>query len=161
MSASKVLSSSVAPATDLVVVHSVGGNLTKGTLEWETVSESVIPPTPLPDVLHIKCSGSTEEKVVPLSDTKAVFLVKTHEGDNEHEEVKFFETVTPNHVWARIQFADGEVLEGRAENSPRLLFDPGIWLQPFDMTGNNSLVYIPKSSIIDFHILGVAEIGRP
>ena len=51
MSASKVLSSSGAPATDLVVVHSVGKHVTKGTLEWETVSESVIPPTPLPDIL--------------------------------------------------------------------------------------------------------------
>ena len=159
MSTSKVLSSSVAAATDLVVVHRVGGHLTKGTLEWETVSQSVIPPTPLPDVLRIKCGSSTEDKVVSLGEAKAVFFVKTHEGDNEHEEVKFFQDVTANYVWARIQFADGEVLEGRAENSPRLLFDPGIWLQPFDMTGNNSLVYIPKSSIIDFHILGVAEIG--
>jgi hypothetical protein len=34
MSASKVSSSSVAAATDLVVVHSVEGHLTNGTLEW-------------------------------------------------------------------------------------------------------------------------------
>ena len=158
MSVSKVLPGNGSAGNDLVVVHGAGGHLTKGTLEWNAVSESVIPASPLPGVLRIKCSTSGEDKVVPLDEAKAVFFVKTQEGNNVHEEVKFFEYVTPNYVWVRVQFVDGEVLEGRTENSCRLLFDPGIWLQPFDMTGNNSLVYIPRSAVINFHIVGTSQV---
>src|SRR5271165_4185380 len=56
----------------------------------------------------------------------------------------------------RIRFPDGEVLEGRTENDARLPFDAGIWLRPFDSTGNNVLVYVPKSSVVEFHVMGVA-----
>ena len=141
---------------NLVVVHTASG-LTKGTLEWHARLECEIPPTPLPDELHIKCASSGEDKIIPVCETKAVFFVKNQKGNQEYDEVKFFAGVTPDYLWVRVQFADGEVLEGRAENSLRLLFDPGIWLQPLDIITNNVLVYIPKSSVVDFHIMGVTD----
>jgi len=147
----------VATGNDLVVVHSASGSLTKGILEFKASSESVIPPAPLPEALHIKCGAAGEDKVIPLCETKAVFFVKEQDGNREHDEVKFFSDVTPQCLWIRVQFPDGEVLEGRTENSRRLLFDPGIWLQPFDTITNNFLVYIPKSSVVAFHIMGVTD----
>jgi len=161
VSIDKVASGMAAASIELVVVHSTGGALTKGTLQWNPSSEWVIPPIPLPEELRIKCGASGEERVIPLCETKAVFFVKKQEGDQAHDEVKFFADVTPEYVWIRVEFADGELLEGRTENSRRLLFDPGIWLQPFDTLTNNVLVYIPKSSIIDVHIMGVTDSLRP
>lgn len=160
MSRNEVASSTIAAGIDLVVVHSTGGCLTKGTLEWNPYSEWVIPPVPLPEELRIKCETSGKEEVIPLCETKAVFFVKKQEGNQEHDEVKFFSDVTPEYVWIRVEFADGELLEGQTENSCRLLFDPGLWLQPFDTTTNNVLVYIPKSSMIGFHIMGVTDSRR-
>jgi len=87
---------------------------------------------------------------------KAVFFVKRHEGAHDHEEVKFFSDVAATDLWIRVKFADGEVLEGQAQNDMRLLVDPGIWLRPFDSTGNNVLVYVPKCSVAEFHVMGVA-----
>lgn len=141
---------------ELVVVHRMDGTLRRGILEWDTTTKQVVPPDPLPDVLHIRCENQDECSLVQVSETKAVFLVKRHEGAFDHDEVKFFSDVAATDLWIRIQFADGEVVEGRTKNNARLLFDSGIWLRPFDSTGNNVLVYVPKSSVVEFHVMGVA-----
>ena len=96
---------------ELVVVHRMDGTLSRGILEWDTTTRQVVPPAPLPEVLHIRCDNQDECSLV---------------------------------------------VEGRTENDARLLFDSGIWLRPFDSTGNNILVYVPKSSVVEFHVMGVA-----
>ena len=155
---------SVPPANtnqdDLVVVHRVDGTLTRGTLEWDTNAGQLVPRAPLPEVLHIRCETQDEYSLVRLSDMKAIFFVKRHEGALDHDEVKFFSDISATDLWIRVRFADGEVLEGRTENDARLLVDPGVWLRPFDSTGNNVLVYVPKSSVVEFHVMGVA-VHRP
>jgi hypothetical protein len=141
---------------DLVVLHRIDGTLRRGILEWETPRERLVPPAPLPDALHIRGENEGESHLVQLSDMKAVFFVKRHEGTLDHDEVKFFSNIPATDLWIRVEFADGEVLEGRTENNARLLFDAGVWLRPFDSTGNNVLVYVPKSSVVEFHVMGVA-----
>ena len=116
-------------------------------------------PSRLPDELHIKCGISREDKIIPVCETKAVFFVKNQEGNQEYDEVKFFAGVTPDYRRVRIQFADGEALEGLAEERLGLLFDPGLCLRPLDIISNNFLVYIPKSSVVDFHITRVTDFG--
>ena len=143
-------------SSDLVVVHRTNGTLIKGLLEWDAVNNHVIPPSPLPDALHIRGEASGEYSTIQVSEAKAVFFVKQHEGAIDHDEVKFFSDMAATDLWIRIRFADGEVLEGQTHNGTRLLLDPGIWLRPFDSTGNNTLVYVPKSSVVEFHVMGVA-----
>jgi len=148
------------PATlvsgELVVVHKTDGTLVKGVLQWSPSGGHVVPPSPLPAVLHILGEAPGQCFLVPAGEMKAVFFVKRHEGAHDHEEVKFFSDVAATDLWIRVKFADGEVLEGQAQNDMRLLVDPGIWLRPFDSTGNNVLVYVPKCSVAEFHVMGVA-----
>lgn len=141
---------------DLVVLHRIDGTLRRGILEWETPRESLVPPAPLPEALHIRGENEGESRIVQLSEMKAIFFVKRHEGIVDHDEVKFFSDIPATDLWIRVEFADGEKLEGRTENNTRLLFDSGVWLRPFDSTGNNVLVYVPKSSVVKFHVMGVA-----
>ena len=140
----------------LVVVHRTNGTLIKGLLDWDAVIDHVTPPPPLPESLRIRGTASAECSTIQTSEAKAVFFVKQHDGALDHDEVKFFADMAPTDLWIRIRFADGEVLEGQTHNDTRLLFDPGIWLRPFDSTGNNILVYVPKSSVVEFHVMGVA-----
>jgi len=152
-------SSTTPPATfsqELIVVHKTDGTLVKGFLEWDAKSEHVVPPLPLPGALHIRGDVSGECFLVCASEAKAVFFVKRHDGSLDHDEVKFFSDIEATDLWIRIRFADGEVLEGQTRNDMRLLVDPGVWLRPFDSTGNNVLVYVPKSSVVDFNVMGVA-----
>jgi len=141
--------------TELVVVHKSDGSLIKGWVDLADDGALVVPASPLPHLLRVRGNEGVSE-VVELSDTKAVFFVKRHEGDLDHDEVKFFSNVQAADVWVRIRFADGEVMEGETHNDMRILLDPGIWLRPFDGTANNKLIYVPKSSMLEFHIMGVA-----
>jgi Family of unknown function (DUF6982) len=149
-----------ASATELVVIHKVDGALVKGILEWDGDTGHLVPPSPMPQVLRVRSEISGESFLIEASETKAVFFVKGHEGTLDHDEVKFFSDIAATDLWIRIHFADGEVLEGRTHNDTRLLLDSGVWLRPFDSTGNNVLVYVPKSSVVEFHVMGVA-IHRP
>jgi hypothetical protein len=146
--------------SELVVVHRLDGTLNRGLLEWDTTTSHVVPPAPLPEILQIRCDNQGAASLVQVSELKAIFFVKRHEGALDHDEVKFFSDVAATDLWIRVRFADGEVLEGRTHNNSRLLFDAGIWLRPFDSTGNNVLVYVPKSSVVEFHVMGVA-VHRP
>jgi len=128
----------------------------KGLLEWDEADGLGIPVSPLPQGLHIRGETSGECWLVQLSEAKAVFFVKQREGILDHDEVKFFADLVATDLWVRIRFADGEVLEGQTRNDTRLLLEPGVWLRPFDSTGNNVLVYVPKSSVVEFHVMGVA-----
>ena len=141
---------------ELVVIRRTDGTVIKGLLEWDADDEHVVPTVPLPEALYLRTEGSGERFLVRASQTKAVFFVKEHEGSPDHDEVKFFSDVAATDLWIRIRFADGEVLEGQTQNDTRLLFDSGIWLRPFDRTGNNVLVYVPKCSVAEFHVMGVA-----
>ncbi len=147
-------------STELVVVHKGDGALVKGLLEWDVGTEDVVPLSSLPQILHVRGETSGERFLIETTGTKAVFFVKEHEGTLDHDEVKFFTDVAATDLWIRIRFADGEVLEGQTQNDTRLLLDSGVWLRPFDSTGNNILVYVPKSSVVEFHVMGVA-IHRP
>ncbi len=143
-------------SSELVVVHRRNGTLVKGTLDLDRPGDHIIPPAPLPEAIHIRGELSRESALIHVSEAKAVFFVKHHEGALDHDEVKFFSDVAATDLWIRIRFADGEVLEGQTHNDTRLLLDCGIWLRPFDSTGNNVLVYVPKSSVVEFHVMGVA-----
>ena len=84
-----------------------------------------------------------------------MFFVKQHEGNEDHEEVRFFSEIAATDVLIRVRFSDGEVIEGQAKNDRRLLVDAGVWLKPLDTTSNNILIYVPKSAVAEFHVMGV------
>jgi hypothetical protein len=58
----------------------------------------------------------------------------------------------------RVQFLDGEIMEGIVHNSMRYLIDPGFFLMPTDPLGNNKLVYVLKSWLIDHRVLGMRKL---
>lgn len=140
-----------------VVVHTNEGKLVKGALQWDVSSYLTVPLLPLPDVLHIRDKTAGTSSMVHLSDTKAVFFVRSHEGDAEHEEMKFFVDPAASDLWIRVRLLDGEELEGRTDNNIRLLLGSGFWLRPTDSTANNLLVYVPKTSAVEFHVTGVEK----
>ena len=139
----------------LVVVHTDERAVVKGTLQWDVSDDLTVPALPLPDVLHIQHESAGTSSMVRLSDAKAVFLVRSHEGDPAHEEMKFLLNPSASDLWIQVRLLDGEVLEGRTDNSIRLLCGSGFWLRPTDCTANNVLVYVPKTSAVEFHVMGV------
>lgn len=138
----------------LVVVHKKDGTLVKGVLQWHDAYLHGGPLPQLRDDLHIQPETKSESVTVRLDEVKAIFFVRTHEGYVGYDEVKFFADRVASELWVRVQLFDGETLEGRTENSARMLVEPGFWLRPTDCTANNVLVYVPKASAVEFHVMG-------
>ena len=152
-----------APQQRRVVVHR-NGKTERGFLSdsrWQNLEEILRSPSiGFPDFLPLTRDGSSETVEIPVSQAKAVFFVKSFEGCREQLTVHFHsDDGVAGGLWVRVRFKDGEIVEGIVYNSSRYLVDPGFFLRPSDPESNNELIYILKSAIDEFQVIGVREIG--
>jgi len=143
-----------------VVAHLNDGRLVKGHTD-------VVPATDLDFLLkHSPFSMPAEVKVrtldanrtitIPLSSLKALFFVKSFEGSDSYREIKFFEGHPAiEGLWVRMKYRDGEWTEGVIRNSQHFLVEPGFLVKPPDTQCNNEMVYVVKTSLLEFQVLGV------
>lgn len=133
-----------------VIVRRVDGEILKGyadqSLDPVKGKESSVTVTSL-----------TEELItVPKSEIKALFFVRKFSGNKEYAEVKFFESQPRiDGLWVRVYFFDNEAIEGIVANSINFLIEDGFYLKPPDPNSNNRLMYVVKSALKDFTVLGV------
>ncbi|WP_353073474.1 DUF6982 domain-containing protein [Tunturiibacter gelidoferens] len=113
------------------------------------------------DSIRLKLLGSDTIEDVPTRDAKAVFFVKTFDGDLRHRALHFHEhaPVVPG-LWVRVYFYDGEMIEGIISNTRDFVLESGFFLRPTDPNGNNTLVYVLKGGLKDFHVLGMRNVPR-
>ncbi|SRR6266568_4663685 len=92
---------------------------------------------------------------IDWSQVKAVFFVASFQGDSERDSVRFY-TSGPEiqSIWVEIGFNDGEVIEGCVRNSLDHLRDDGFFLCPSSPESNNLLMYVNKSAIVSYRVLG-------
>ncbi|MGA9070033.1 MAG: hypothetical protein WB424_07255, partial [Terracidiphilus sp.] len=135
----------------------------KGYLDspsWKTVEEMLShAPHGSPESFRVRSieTGIVEE--VSADAIKAVFYVNSFEGDSKHEILNFHSRAPIVHgIWMRLQFRDGEVMEGIVYNSIRYLVDPGFFLLPTDPDSNNRLVYVRKDWLADHRVLGLRKL---
>lgn len=118
------------------------------------------PHSPL-DVMRLTMidTGAVEE--ISTREAKAVFFVKTFDGDTRHKPLHFHQNlpVVPG-LWVRIHFHDDETVEGIISNSGDFVLEEGFFLIPTDPNGNNRLVYVNKSGLKDFCVLGMRNPPR-
>jgi hypothetical protein len=141
-----------------VVAHLRGGKLIKGdtnTLPAEDPRDLLeLNPADLPQRITVRSDG--KDVTVECSQLKALFFVRSLEGKNTYDELKFFESHPPiEGLWVRLKFYDGETTEGVVRNSLQVLTSPGFLLKPPDPASNNQAVYVPKESLAEFRVLGV------
>jgi uncharacterized protein DUF6982 len=146
------------------VVIQFGDSIAKGYLEpqrFNSIEEILrnAPDSP-PRSFRVRLVGSDTVQEISTTDAKAVFYVNDFEGDREHRPLQFH-TPSPivHGIWVRVEFLDGEVMEGIVHNSLRFLVDPGFFLVPTDPDSNNQLVYVMKSWLKDHRVLGVRKLS--
>lgn len=143
-----------------VVAHLREGKLVKGYTDavGATDLESLIrqEPVALPRMIAVRLAESRKTVSLPLNSLKALFFVKSFEGRKEYKEVKFFDAHPPiEGLWVRLKFFDNEATEGVVRNSLDMLLNPGFFVKPPDPDSNNEFLYVVKSSLIEFQVLGV------
>ncbi len=98
--------------------------------------------------------GAMQE--ITIADAKAIFFVSTFDGDMAHQALHFHQNapILPG-LWVRVEFQDGEQVEGFISNSPDFVLQDGFFLLPTDPDGNNRLIYVLKSQLKGFSVLGI------
>ena len=145
------------------VVIQFGTKTIKGHLElpaWDTIEELLNnAPVSFPETFRIRRLDSDVVEEISIADIKAIFYVNSFDGDSDHKELNFHSRAPIVHgIWMRLEFHDGEVMEGIVYNSIRYLVDPGFFLLPTDPDSNNKLVYVMKSWLVDHRILGLRKV---
>jgi hypothetical protein len=140
----------------------LGSKTIRGYLDsvaWNTVEELLRhAPHGSPESFRVRHLESDVVEVISAKDIKAVFYVNSFEGDSDHKELNFHSRAPIVHgIWVRLQFLDGEVMEGIIYNSIRYLVDPGFFLLPTDPDSNNRLVYVRKNWLADHRVLGMRK----
>lgn len=125
-----------------IVVHYKDGRLLKGyTHDFN----------PVKDTFHItsemeKDKGKIYEVFCP--NLKAIFFVKTLEGNVDYKEKKRFDEVDTSNlrgIKIRIEFNDGEVMCGISLGYSKTR--KGFFIIPVDPNSNNERVYVIASSV--------------
>jgi hypothetical protein len=113
------------------------------------------------DSIRLKLLDSGAVEDVSTKDAKAVFFVKTFDGDLRHRALHFHEHApTVPGLWVRVYFYDGEMIEGIISNTKYFVLETGFFLRPTDPNGNNRLVYVLKAGLKDFHVLGMRNFSK-
>jgi hypothetical protein len=113
------------------------------------------------DSIRLKLLDSGAIEDVSTKDAKAVFFVKTFDGDLRHRALHFHEHApTVPGLWVRVYFYDGEMIEGIISNTKDFVLETGFFLRPTDPNGNNRLVYVLKAGLKDFHVLGMRNFSK-
>ena len=113
------------------------------------------------DSIRLKLLDTGKVEDVSTKDAKAVFFVKTFDGDLRHRALHFHEHAPlVQGLWVRVYFYDGEMIEGIISNTKDFVLETGFFLRPTDPNGNNRLVYVLKAGLKDFHVLGMRNISK-
>lgn len=121
-----------------VVVRFKNGSVMKGIAEDFNSEKPIFH-------LQVKTQDKTEVREIRLDLLKAVFFVKTFEGNKDHEEKRSFEGITSGGIKIKVFFADGEILVGTTNGyRPNKV---GFWFFPVDRESNNVRVFIINSAV--------------
>ena len=146
------------------VVIQFGARTIKGYLEspaWNTIEELLSgAPRSTPETMRVRLFDSSTVEEISIKDVKAIFYVHNFDGDANHKEMSFYGKSPIVHgIWMRVQFLDGEVIEGIVHNSLRYLVDTGFYLVPTHPGSNNKLIYVSKSQLADHRVLGTRNLN--
>jgi hypothetical protein len=102
---------------------------------------------------HINTPETSDKSMlIEVKDLKAMFFVKTFEGDREYDERKWF--ITGDLAQGRkveVTFVDGEIIQGSTVG-----YDPhrpGFFLLPVDRRSNNIRIFVVATAVTDFRFL--------
>lgn len=134
------------------ILRFLDGRMLKGFITDFTLSD---------DNVFIEDESSGTQKI-KLKELKAIFFVRTFEGNKEYREMKSFVGVRPTGKRVFIRFKDGEqmtgFLDGDVPWEKGFFLDAkkvsGFFFRPVDADSNNIRVFVVTSSLRD-----VTEIG--
>ncbi len=98
--------------------------------------------------------------VVPYAEIKSVCFVRDFDSSEGGQGGQLFHTRPKTEgLWVRMEFVDGDVMDGLLANNLLQLESSGFMVVPPNPTSNNQRIFIPKISLRDIRVVGV--VGSP
>jgi hypothetical protein len=135
-----------------VVVRYGDGKILKG------YTHDFLPEKDLFHVIEETASGEGAVQEVETAALKAVFFVKTLDGNKEYNEKKAFSEIDPaslHGIKIKVIFTDGEVLCGISLGYNKT--KKGFFIVPIDPLSNNDRIYVVASSTKSVAVGAAAE----
>jgi hypothetical protein len=101
-----------------------------------------------------------EHQEIPLSRVRSIYFVREFSDDFEPERKAFLSRPKLDGLWVRLRYNDGDTLEGVVPNDLLTLLDNGIQITPPDLNSTTDRIFIPRSALAEFTVLGVVGIAR-
>jgi len=101
-----------------------------------------------------------EHEEVDLEKVRAIYFVRDLQQDIEMERKSFLSRPKMDGLWVRLRFRDGESLEGVIANDLLGLQENGLQMTPPDFKSNTDRIFVPRSALTEFTVLGVVGIAR-
>ena len=101
-----------------------------------------------------------EHEEISRDKIRAVYFVRNLDEDFEPERKTFLSRPKLDGLWVKIRFLDDGLLEGVIPNDLLNLIDQGLHLTPPDFHSNADRIFIPRSALAEFTVLGVVGVAR-
>jgi hypothetical protein len=99
-----------------------------------------------------------ELALLPYEEVKSVCFVKDFQAEAESRRI-FLTRPKLEGLWVRMQFRDGEVMDGVLPNNLLAWETAGFTVTPPEPDANNQRVFVPRSALKTIQVLGV--VGSP
>jgi hypothetical protein len=101
-----------------------------------------------------------EYRQVPAGNVKAVYFVRDLEAPAAPERKTFLSRPKLEGLWVRMEFRDGDVMEGIVSQDLMEVISKGIYVTPPNLNGNLQRLYVPQKSLHKLQVLGVVGAAR-
>ena len=103
-------------------------------------------------------SAQGSVSIVPYAEIKTVAFVREFDAQDAGRK-QFYTRPKMEGLWIRLQFHDGELMEGVMPNNLLQVEGHGLMVIPPDANGNSQRVFIPRAALRSAEVLGV--VGSP
>ena len=98
--------------------------------------------------------------LVPYGEIKAVCFVRDFQSSEGQAGSRLFQArPKTDGLWVRMRFLDNELMDGLLANNLLQLEPFGFTVIPPNPSSSNQRVFVPRSALVEFHVLGV--VGSP
>jgi hypothetical protein len=101
-----------------------------------------------------------EHAELALEKVRAIYFVRDLKEDIEMDRKTFLSRPKLDGLWVRIRFRDGENLEGVIPNDLLGLQENGLQMTPPDLHSNTDRIFVPRTALTEFTVLGVVGVAR-
>ena len=97
---------------------------------------------------------------LPVAKIRSIYFVREFSDQFEPHRKAFLSRPKLDGLWVKLQFHDGDMLEGVVPNDLLSLLENGLQITPPDLNSSTDRIFVPRTALAEVTVLGVVGIAR-